>query len=90
MTKAARKDKAMNMDQLAKMVAAGFDNTATKDDLEGVRGGIKRLEQKVGDGFSQVDKRLGIVETKLDKALYQEMSHIEARVKRLEQKVGIK
>lgn len=39
---------------------------------------------------ARVEERLGVVETKLDRALYTEMTHLEARVKRLEQRAGIK
>jgi hypothetical protein len=40
--------------------------------------------------IAELDKRLAIVEAKLDRALYTSISSLEGRVKRLEQKVGIK
>jgi hypothetical protein len=59
MKTAARKENPMTMDKLAKMIKAGFDNTATKDD-------ISKLDQKV----EKMDERLAIVETKLDNFIY--------------------
>ncbi len=49
------------------------------DRLDNVEG---RLEDVVG--------RLGIVETKLDHALYYESVHVDARLKRLEKHAGFK
>ena len=63
----------------AQMIAKGFDNTANKQDVDEIRSDIAKL-----------DERLHVVEIKLDRALYTEITHIEARVKRLEEKVGIK
>ena len=45
------------------MIKAGFDNTATKQDIGYVRGDIVKIDQ-----------RLAIVEAKLDKALYSSLS----------------
>lgn len=76
---AAESKKPMNLDKLAKMIAAGFENTATKQDIGGVKGDI-----------AKIDERLAVVEAKLDKALYTSITGLEVRVKRLEQKIGIK
>lgn len=67
------------LDDLAVMIKSGFDNTATKADIEEVRSDI-----------AKIDERLHVVESKLDRALYTEITHLEGRVKRLEEKVGIK
>ncbi len=75
----AEKNNNTTLDDLAEMIKAGFDNTATKDDHA-------RLEKKV-DG---IDDRLRLVETKLDKAFYADINRIEVRVKKLEEKVGMK
>lgn len=40
--------------------------------------------------FEEIDARLRTVENKLDKALYTEINRLEARVKKLEEKVGIR
>ena len=73
-------------------------NLATKKDLEDQTEALARIvnttfqEQK--DHFDQrfdgVEESLGVVETKLDRTLYTELTHIEARVKRLEVHAGIK
>lgn len=47
---------------------------------------LKPLDKKI----DKIDERLQVVEAKLDRALYTEYIHLEARVKRLEEKVGIK
>ena len=44
----------------------------------------------VDEQFEKVNAHLQVVETKLDRALYTELTHIEARVKRLEVHAGIK
>lgn len=71
------------LDDLAVMIKNGFDNTATKKDLEAV-------EKSLSKDIVKIDERLQLVETKLDRALYTEYVHLETRVKRLEEKVGIK
>ncbi len=73
-------------EKLASSVKKGFDNTSTKQDFKELDQKIDNLESKV----DKIDEGLQTVETKLDRALYTELTHIEARVKRLEQKVGIK
>ena len=76
MKTAARKDKVMNLDKLARMVAKGFNDVTSR--------------MATQETVSKIDERLAIVEAKLDKALYTSLTSIEVRVKRLEQKVGIK
>jgi len=39
--------------------------------------------------FDGIHGRIDVIETKLDKALYTEVVHLEARIKRLEEKAGI-
>ncbi|MBI4053975.1 MAG: hypothetical protein HY397_01440 [Candidatus Doudnabacteria bacterium] len=68
------------------MIKAGFDYTATKEDLKGVEGRLTGVESSL----EKIDERLQTVEAKLDRALYTEYIHLEARVKRLEEKAGIK
>ena len=67
------------LEEIAQVVAKGFESTATKDDME-------RIEDKV----EAMDARLQVIEAKLDRALYTEYINLETRVKRLEQKAGIK
>ncbi len=40
--------------------------------------------------FDGVEEQIQVVETKLDRALYAELTHLEARVSQLEERVGIK
>ena len=47
------------LEDLANMVAKGFENTATKDDL-------KELSIEMNTRFSAMDKRLGKVEYQVD------------------------
>jgi len=79
MNKENQKPSGATIDDLAVMIKNGFDNTASKKDVEEIRNDI-----------AQIDDRLRTVETKLDRALYTELTHLEARVTRLEQKTGIK
>lgn len=58
------------------MIAKGFENTATKQEL-------RDLQTNIDNQFSGVHERLSVVEVKLDRALYTEISHLESRVKRL-------
>ena len=80
-------------ENLTSSVKAGFDNTATKKELNTLETKVDGLETKV-DGLEtkidKIDERLQIVETKLDRALYSEYVHLETRVKKLEQHTGIK
>ena len=87
-------------ENLTSSVKAGFDNTATKKELNTLETKVDGLETKVDglenkvDGLEtkvdKIDERLQIVETKLDRALYSEYVHLETRVKKLEQHTGIK
>lgn len=54
--------------------------------LDGVDRRFDSLDSKV----DKIDERLQVVETKLDRALYTELTHIEARLRKVEEKVGIK
>jgi len=56
----------------------------------GFRKGFAEIwEGNLEPAFDGINERLDVVETKLDKALYTEVVHLEARIKRLEEKVGI-
>ncbi|MFH1171233.1 MAG: hypothetical protein V1778_01680 [bacterium] len=65
-------------EDLARMIAEGFAQTATKSELHAVEGRLTRVEM-----------RLTTVEEKVDRALYSEYTHLERRVTRLEKKTGI-
>lgn len=68
-------------EEMALMVARGFERVYT--DLDEVKNDL-------GKKLDQLDERVRIVETKLDKALYTEITHIESRLRKVEEKVGIK
>ncbi len=84
-SQANKKPTNTTLDDLAVMIKNGFDNTATKQDFEVLNQKIDKVDKKV----DKIDERVQVVETKLDRALYTELTHLETRVKRLEQKVGI-
>ena len=86
MNKENQKPSGTTIDDLAVMIKNGFDNTASKKDVEEIHANLTELGGKV----DKIDERLIVVEKKLDRALYTELTHLEARVTRLEQKTGIK
>lgn len=53
------KDGKMTLEKLARMVAGGFDKTATKEDLKGV-------EVKIWSKLSEHDARFGKLEYQID------------------------
>lgn len=76
MTKNTKK---VSIDDLATMVAAGFENTSTKADITKVENRLDKLEQ----GQEEIKMRL-------DNVAYRfEVKDLEKRVERLENKAGI-
>lgn len=76
-------------EDLARMIAAGFANTATKQDIHDVDERLTRVETKLED----IEDRVKITETKLDKALYKETERItklENWAKKVGEKVGVR
>jgi hypothetical protein len=84
-------------EQLARMIAEGFAETATKRDLleveqrldgriDGVETGLAGVETQL----ARVKDRLNGVDMKVDRALYSEMSHFDTRLRRVERRVSIK
>ena len=61
-------------------------NTAFQGEKEHLDERFDNVDQRL----DKVEERLGVVETKLDRALYTELVHLETRIKRIEEKVGIK
>ena len=75
-------------EELARMIAEGFANTATKDDIQGLDLRLTAVEGRL----TSVDDRLTIVEKKLDKALYREFERVdklEKDMKIVKAKLGI-
>lgn len=61
-------------EKLAVMVAKGFENTATKEDIAQLKTDLARLEGKVDTGFAkrlqehdELRDRLRLLETRVDK-----------------------
>jgi hypothetical protein len=54
--------KPMTIDDLAVMVAKGFENTATKQDIEGLTGRMDKLEHQMGALNSNVNNYLELSE----------------------------
>ena len=83
----------MTLEKLAAMIAAGFEQTATKEELKALStktdGRFDKVEErltKVEDRLINVEDRLTNVEHKLDKALYAKTVRLENRIKNLETK----
>ena len=74
---------AKSIDDLARITANGFANTATKQDLA-------MVEQSLKSDITKIDECLRVVESKLDRALYTELVHLESRLRKVEEKIGIK
>lgn len=66
-------------DKMGQAIALGFEGTATKDGLAAVENRLDHLETKVD-----------VIQGKLDNILYKEIAHIETRVKKIEQHLGLK
>ena len=77
--------KEVTNEELARMIADGFLNTATKEELNQVGSRLGEVDGRLED----VDRRLGIVERKLDRVLYDEIDRHERWIKQLADKVGI-
>lgn len=84
---------------LNKELEKGFDNQALlinsafqaqKDLLDEKFDAIDGRFSDMDGRFDTLEERLGIVETKLDRALYTELVYIETRLRKVEEKVGIK
>ena len=67
-------------EDLARMIAKGFEQTASKADLESV-------EERLGDRITGLDGRLGRVESRLDR-MDDRLGHMDARMARMEQDIA--
>jgi len=70
----------ITLDDLARMVKVGFDETAKKVDMD------KRFEQ-VDKRFEQVDKRFDRLETRMDR-FETRLAHIDARITVIERDIA--
>jgi hypothetical protein len=69
-----------NRESLARMISNGFEHTATKEDIAKLEKGQATLEQ----GQENIQLRVDSL------APYFEVKHLERRVKRLEDRAGIR
>ena len=67
-----KSEEKMTLDKLAQMMAKGFENTASKEDIIGVNTRVDSIENKA-DG----------IETKID-ILAKKLDHTDARIARIE------
>ncbi|MDP4001274.1 MAG: hypothetical protein Q8P83_03465 [bacterium] len=79
----SKKSKEVTNEELARMIAGGFNNVETR------LGGVETRLTGVEGEMLKVHERLGAVESKLDRALFKEIDSLETRVKRLEAKAGL-
>ena len=71
----------MTIDKLAVMVAKGFDNVATKMDIDGLKKEIEDVKDKLVGTNKRIDD---FAETKVSKVVYKEL---ENRVQKIEAKI---
>ena len=65
---------------------ARFINTAFQEQQDHMDDKFDAVDQR----FDKIEERLQIVETKLDRALYTELVHLESRLRTVEEKIGLK
>lgn len=96
--------KPMTLQELARMVAQGFAETATKADIRRLDQRINSLDGKLDAKTLIIDKRLGkieqemedhgqklaAIEMKLDRALYREVARLEDLIRQLARKAKVK
>ncbi len=81
----------VTLDDLARMVADGFAEMATKDEIQvgfaktATKTELQAMEKRLGG----VEDRLGTLETTVKRALHTEYVSLESRVTHIEQKIGI-
>ena len=85
--------KQVTNEELARMIAEGFNGVSEEFTKMATKAQFEEIDRKVeaiDTRIEAIDTRLRTVETKLDKALYTEINRLEARLKKVEEKVGIK
>lgn len=80
--------KQVTNEELARMIAEGFNGVT--DEFKGIRASMATGFEEINEKVEKIDTRLRTVETKLDKALYTEINRLEARLKKVEEKIGIR
>ena len=77
----------MTIDDLVEMVAKGFADTATKEDLNVIKSEVKENTRRLGKielWMEEIDKRLDEIERRLDKIEYSLIKQQNKRIERLE------
>jgi len=98
--------KQMTLNELARMVAQGFSETAkksevaTKNDIKSLKSRMGKFESRMGKFESKMDKlggrtenleiKTSRIEAKLDRALYKEMARLEELIRQIARKTKIK
>lgn len=79
--------KQITLDDLAAMVADGFNETASKIAETATKQDIADMATK--KDISELNERLSRVEMKLDRALFKEIDRLEGLIHQLAKKVGL-
>jgi hypothetical protein len=88
MIKKNNKSGKMTIDKLAIMVAKGFENTATRDDIKNIDKKIDTKVEELKNQIKGVDKRIDdFAENKVSKVTFKELDN---RVSFMEKKFDIK
>ena len=65
MKKVIKKNKNISIDDLAAMVAKGFSNTATKDDIKRLESHLDDIDFRLGKIEANHERRLDVLEDKM-------------------------
>ena len=88
----------MTIDKLAIMVARGFENTATKDDIKNMatkddiknmatKDDLKDLETRMNGKFEGVNRRID--DMSMNRVKYEDYDKLKSRMNLIEKKVGL-
>ena len=84
-----REKSKMTIDKLAIMVARGFENTATKDDIKNMatKDDLKDLETRMNGKFEGVNRRID--DMSMNRVKYEDYDKLKSRMNLIEKKVGL-
>ena len=79
----------MTIDKLAIMVARGFEDTATKDDIKNMatKDDLKDLETRMNGKFEGVNRRID--DMSMNRVKYEDYDKLKSRMNLIEKKVGL-
>lgn len=82
--------KGITIDDLARMVKEGFDETARKDDLMVLQSDVASFQKWTMRRFDLIDTDLKIIKKQLDRVVFRhEFEKLETRVKDLEDLLAV-